>query len=395
MKMAFVLLGLFLACASSCKRGGKMPDFSLATLYPSPFASIRDSIVEGDDPSSPKYYKGRIVNGEKEGFWIENRLDSVNYKHGKLHGKCIRWYGADYDIREVVYYEEGKQEGVTFRYDYGYNQYETVNYKNGKKQGYEYTYRLENDSIINVCRYDDEGSTYPFMYLYSHNKVFHNLNQYDGNYKGRRISLGGNDECFIQDGAYEYAGEIDRQVRSDTTEYADMYKGYVTEVYHNSSSPSPYTVVYNKCGEWIKYHRAVPVEYLHYDHRGVLEYSHQITDYELNGSYAKYINGVLAESGTAKALPKPGSTTKEKLEVAKAVAVTALTIATALGGRGGGIGGSSSKDMLYEARHLKYDYVFDGDIVFYNPDGTVRRTVKYSNGKVVSDSGRSPSIGSE
>lgn len=361
-----------------------MHAFSLSTLYPSPFTSIRDSIVEGDDPLSPEYYKGRIVNGEKEGFWIENQLDSVNYKQGKLHGKCIRWYTTNGNTKVVEYYEDGKQEGRAFRYDYLRNEYETVNYKHGKKQGYEYTYCLENDSIINVCRYDEEGSTYPFMYLYNYNKAFYNYYYYP-NHTGQRIALGGNDECFIQDGAYEYAGEIDRQVRSDTTEYADIYKGYVTEVYYRRDSSA---VVYNKCGEWIKYRQAAPVEYLHYDHRGVLEYRHRITGYELNGAYAKYINGVLAESGTAKTLPKPGTTTKEKLEVAKAVAVTALTIATALGGRGGGIGGSSSKDLLYEARHLKYDYVRDGDIVFYNSDGTVRRTVKYSNGEVVSDSER-------
>ncbi len=383
MKKVFVWLACISVFALSCNKGEKAPVFSLKTLYPSPFSSIRDSIVEGDDPSSPEYYKGRVVNGEKEGFWIENRLDSVNYKHGKLHGKCIRWYGADHDIRKVEYYEDGKQEGMAFRYDYGYNSYETVNYKNGKKQGYEYTYRLENDSIINVCRYDEEGSTYPFMYLYSHNKVFYNYYYYS-NHTGQRIALGGNDECFIQDGAYEYAGEINRQVRSDTTEYADIYKDYVTEVYYRSDSSA---VVYNKCGKWIKYRQAVPVEYLHYDHRGVLEYRHRITGYELNGAYAKYINGVLAESGMARAIPKQGTTTKEKLEVAKAVAATALTIATALGGRGGGIGGSSSKDMLYEAQHLKYDYVPDGDVVFYNSDGTIRRTVKYSNGQVVADTG--------
>lgn len=413
MKTGFVLLALFLTVASSCKRGEKAADTSLATsILPSfsssqdsireegdngqsaneekkgffdpllsPFSSIRDSIVEGDDPSSPRYYKGRIVNGKKEGFWIENLLDSVNYKGGKLHGKCIRWSGPYLNTRSVCYYEGGKKEGKAFRYEYGYGWYTTVNYKNGGEQGYEYTYRLTDDSIINTCRYYEKGIAYPFMSLYNRNKESYLINL--DYFRDKKIAISTNDKCFIREGGYEFTGDVNIQTRQDTTEYADSYKDYVTEICYTRESASP--ILYNKCGEWVKYYQAVPVEYCHYDHRGVLEYRHQITDYELNGSYAKYRNGVLAESGKAKAIPKQGTTTKEKLQIAKMVAVTALTIATALGGRGGGIGGSNnSKSLLYEARHLQYDYVLDGDIVFYNPDGTVNRMLKYRHGELVS-----------
>lgn len=423
MKMAFVLLALFLTVASSCKRGEKAADTSLIKsllshtpfsstqdsipegddkgqtvneenegffgplLSNNPFSSIRDSIVEGDDPSSPRYYKGRIVNGKKEGFWIENQRDSMNYKGGKRHGKCTTWGGVHHNIRYVNYYEEGKEEGKAFWYEYGYGWYTTVNYKDGIKQGYEYTYRLKDDSLINTCRYDEEGYPYRFMGLYKSSKESYLINQ-DYHYRDKKISINMNDECFIQEGEYEFVGEVTiHQSKPDTAENADRYKDYVTEICYTRESASP--ILYNKCGEWVKYYQAVPVEYCHYDHRGVLEYRHQITDYELNGSYAKYRNGVLAESGKAKAIPKQGTTTKEKLQIAKVVAVTALTIATALGGRGGGIGGSNnSNSLLYEARHLQYDYVLDGDIVFYNPDGTVNRIHTYRQGELVSGTDR-------
>lgn len=106
------------------------------------FYTLKDNIEDGDydfylahNPSK-KYMSGKIVNGKKEGIWIEyyksGELKSeTNYKNGLANGKQTIYY-KNGNIKEERNFKDDVISGIRKYYDKEGKLTSTLEFKNGK-----------------------------------------------------------------------------------------------------------------------------------------------------------------------------------------------------------------------------------------------------------------------
>jgi antitoxin component YwqK of YwqJK toxin-antitoxin module len=104
--------------------------------------------------------KGSMVNGKKEGVWIEGKFDDYDYRYyTRINYKEINYINNKKEGKYKEYYKIYKKEGNSiFAIENHKDDYKisTIgNYNNDKKNG-EFIYYYGDDEIINCCNYIDD-----------------------------------------------------------------------------------------------------------------------------------------------------------------------------------------------------------------------------------------------
>jgi antitoxin component YwqK of YwqJK toxin-antitoxin module len=111
------------------------------------------------DASGNRLDEGTIVNGQKEGTWIEYHTTggfpskSVNYLNGILNGPYIEYTNRG-QISLKAFYKNNKLDGPWAKYNYGYLEKE-ANYENGLLNGTLREYDTNNRNLQREINYKD------------------------------------------------------------------------------------------------------------------------------------------------------------------------------------------------------------------------------------------------
>ena len=113
----------------------------------------------GEEGNLKKVYRGKILNGKKEGKWVSyyhitgRKMYEYYYKDGKLDGLITEWYeNGQKEVEGTV--KDGKNDGLsTVWYENGQKEAK-MNYKDGKLDGLQ-TNWYENGLKKWVIKYKD------------------------------------------------------------------------------------------------------------------------------------------------------------------------------------------------------------------------------------------------